>query len=144
MRRNIEHVGWGQLSYEIRGIVAVAHDLQKLGVTITWENIGDPIEKGEKIPDWIKEIIRDLVSDDKTYGYVATEGVRESREFLAEQVNLRDGYKITADDIVFYNGLGDAVAKIFGFLRREAGSSDLLRPIPPIHQPKRPIPGMNT
>lgn len=120
MRRNIEHVGWGQLSYEIRGIVAVAHDLQKLGVTITWENIGDPIEKGEKIPDWIKEIIRDLVSDDKTYGYVATEGVRESREFLAEQVNLRDGYKITADDIVFYNGLGDAVAKIFGFLRREA------------------------
>ena len=120
MRRNIEHVGWGQLSYEIRGIVAVAHDLQKLGVTITWENIGDPIEKGEKIPDWIKEIVRDLVSDDKTYGYVATEGVRESREFLAKQVNLRDGYKITADDIVFYNGLGDAVAKIFGFLRREA------------------------
>ena len=120
MRRNIEHVGWGQLSYEIRGIVAVAHDLQKLGVTITWENIGDPIEKGEKLPDWIKEIIKDLVSDDKTYGYVATEGVLEAREFLAEQVNLRDGYTITADDIVFYNGLGDAVAKIFGFLRREA------------------------
>ncbi|NCC24617.1 MAG: pyridoxal phosphate-dependent aminotransferase [Deltaproteobacteria bacterium] len=120
MRRNIEHVGWGQLSYEIRAIVAVAHDLRRLGVDITWENIGDPIEKGEKVPEWIKDIVRDLVSDDKTYGYCATAGVPETREFLAGQVNLRGGIQVTANDIIFYNGLGDAVAKIFGFLRREA------------------------
>jgi aspartate/methionine/tyrosine aminotransferase len=35
-------------------------------------------------------------------------------------VNLRGGCQITADDIVFFNGLGDAVAKVFGFLKREA------------------------
>ncbi len=120
MRLRIVHEGSGQLSYEIREIVAVAHELSALGVEITWENIGDPIQKGEKMPQWIKNVIVDLVSDDSTYGYVATQGVPETRQFLCEHVNIRGGCQITKDDIVFFNGLGDAVAKIFGFLRREA------------------------
>jgi aspartate/methionine/tyrosine aminotransferase len=120
MRRDIVHAGSGQLSYEIREIVAVAEDLKKLGVQITWENIGDPIAKGEKVPAWIKDIITQLVSDDKTYGYVATKGVEATQEFLADHVNERGGCQITKNDIVFFNGLGDAVAKIFGFLKREA------------------------
>lgn len=120
MRRNIEHVGWGQLNYEIREIVAVAKDIQALGMPITWENIGDPIQKGEKMLPWIKEIIQDLAAWDITYGYVPTPGVQETREFVAEQVNKRGSYQVTAEDIIFFNGLGDAVAKIFGFLRREA------------------------
>ncbi len=120
MRRNIEHIGWGKLTYEIREIVKVGKALEKLGVDITWENIGDPIQKGEKLPQWIKEIIADIVTDDKTYGYVDTQGVSETREFLAGLVNQRGGYQITADDILFFNGLGDAVAKIFNYLKREA------------------------
>lgn len=120
MRRDIVHAGSRQLSYEIREIVAVAEELKHLGVEITWENIGDPITKGEKVPDWIKKIITDLVSEDKTYGYVATRGVESTQVFLAEQVNKRGGCQITKNDIVFFNGLGDAVAKIFGFLKREA------------------------
>ena len=120
MRRNIVHHGWQQLTYEIREIVAVANRLEEMGIEITWENIGDPIEKGEKVPDWIKDIIIQLVSDDKTYGYVATQGVTESRQFLADRVNERGGCQITLNDVIFFNGLGDAVAKIFGFLRREA------------------------
>ncbi len=120
MRRNIVHVGSGQLTYEIREIVAVANELEELGVNITWENIGDPIAKGEKMPQWIKDIIIDLVSQDATYGYVATKGVKATQKFLANHVNQRGGCQITDDDIVFFNGLGDAVAKIFGFLKREA------------------------
>jgi len=120
MRRNIVHAGSGQLTYEIREIVAVAQSLEKLGVEITWENIGDPVQKGEKLPQWIKDIIIGLVSEDRTYGYVATQGVPESRVFLAGQVNKRGGCQITMDDIVFFNGLGDAVAKIFGFLNSQA------------------------
>ncbi|MGC9323485.1 MAG: pyridoxal phosphate-dependent aminotransferase [Desulfomonilia bacterium] len=120
MRRNIVHEGAEQLTYEIREIVAVADDLARLGVTVTWENIGDPIAKGEKLPDWIKDIIIRLVTEDKTYGYVATQGVLETRQFLAEHVNKRGGYQITKDDIIFFDGLGDAVAKIFGYLKREA------------------------
>ncbi|OXU14776.1 pyridoxal phosphate-dependent aminotransferase [Sedimentisphaera salicampi] len=120
MRRHIVHEGASQLTYEIREIVAVAHQLQALGVDITWENIGDPIEKGESVPGWIKEIIKDLVSSDYTYGYTDTQGAIETRYFLAEQVNIRGGCQITANDIAFFNGLGDAVAKVFGFLKREA------------------------
>ncbi len=120
MRRNIEHVGWGQLNYEIREIVAVAKDIEAMGMPITWENIGDPIQKGEKMLPWIKEIIQELAACDYTYGYVPTPGVQETREFVAKQVNKRGSYQVTAEDIVFFNGLGDAVAKIFGFLRREA------------------------
>ncbi len=120
MRRDIVHEGAEQLTYEIREIVSVANDLKRLGVDITWENIGDPIEKGEKLPQWIKDIIIELVSQDNTYGYVASQGVPATRKFLADQVNKRGGYQITADDIIFFNGLGDAVAKIFGFLKREA------------------------
>ena len=120
MRRDIVHEGARQLTYEIREIVAVAHRLQELGVEITWENIGDPVQKGERIPQWIKDIMVKLVSEDTTYGYVATQGVPDTRRFLAEEVNKRGGCQLTMDDIVFFNGLGDAVAKIFGFLRREA------------------------
>ncbi|MBN1763907.1 MAG: pyridoxal phosphate-dependent aminotransferase [Sedimentisphaerales bacterium] len=120
MRRNIVHEGSGQLTYEIREIVAVAQALQKLGVKITWENIGDPIQKGEAMPSWMKEILVALVREDRTYGYVSTQGVYETRQFLADLVNSRDGCQITLDDIIFFNGLGDAVAKIFGFLKREA------------------------
>ena len=120
MRRDIEHVGWGKLSYEIRAIVAVAQDLRNLGLEIIWENIGDPIEKGEQVPGWIKEIIAGLAQNDKSYGYCATQGVLETREFVARMVNQRGSYQVTSDDIIFFNGLGDAVAKIFGFLKREA------------------------
>ncbi len=120
IRRSLVHEGSGQLTYEIREIVNVANDLADLGVNIIWENIGDPIAKGEPMPKWIKDIIADLVKQDITYGYVSTQGVRDTREFLANQVNIRGGAQITADDIVFFNGLGDAVARLFGFLKREA------------------------
>jgi aspartate/methionine/tyrosine aminotransferase len=120
MRRNIVHEGAEQLTYEIRQIVAVAEDLQRLGVPITWENIGDPIAKGEKLPTWMKDIISSLVSDDRTYGYVATQGVADTRQFLADMVNSRGGYQVTRDDIIFFDGIGDAIAKIFGYLKREA------------------------
>jgi aspartate/methionine/tyrosine aminotransferase len=120
MRRDIVHVGSGQLTYEIREIVAVAKELESYGVKITWENIGDPIEKGEQLPKWVIDIFSKLVTDSKTYAYVETQGVLSTRQFLANIVNARGGYQITPDDIFFFNGLGDAVAKIFGFLKREA------------------------
>jgi len=120
MRRQIVHEGAEQLTYEIREIVAVAHEFEALGVDVTWENIGDPIQKGEKLPQWIKNIIADLSKQDYIYGYCDTQGVYSVRRFLADLVNERGGCRITADDIIFFNGLGDAVARIFGALRREA------------------------
>ena len=121
MRRNIVHLGAGSLSYEIREIVAVARQIRELGQAITWENIGDPIEKGELVPDWIRESVHELLDDPQSWGYCDTQGVLETRAFLADRVNDRPGgVRITMDDIMFFNGLGDAVAKVYGFLRREA------------------------
>lgn len=121
MRRNIVHAGAGSLSYEIREIVAVGRQIEALGRPITWENIGDPVQKGEQPPDWIRSIVRELIDDPVSWAYCDTAGVPATREFLAGNVNVRPGgVRITADDILFFNGLGDAVAKVYGFLRREA------------------------
>lgn len=120
MRRDIVHVGAGNLTYEIREIVAVGRELHGLGVEMTWENIGDPVQKGETPPGWIREIVHDLLDEPKSWAYCDTAGVPETREFLAARVNERSGVRITADDILFFNGLGDAVSKVYGQLRREA------------------------
>ena len=120
MRVDLVRPGTGELTYEIRNIVNVAEKLQKHGVKINWENIGDPIVKGEIIPEWMKEIVAKAAMDNHTWGYCHTRGVLETREFICETTNKRGGAQITPDDIIFFNGLGDAIAKIYGCLRPEA------------------------
>ena len=121
MRRDIVHEGAKNLRYEIREIVSVAHEIQEFGLDITWENIGDPIEKGETLAPWIRDLLHELLDQPASYGYCNSAGVPETRAFLADNVNNRDGgVKVTADDIMFFNGIGDAVAKVYGFLKREA------------------------
>ena len=119
MRNDLVLPGAGELTYEIRNIVNVAEKLQKHGVKINWENIGDPIVKGEVIPQWMKDIVvREALNND-TYGYCHTRGVLETREFICNLTNSRGGAQITPDDIIFFNGLGDAIAKVYGNLRHE-------------------------
>jgi hypothetical protein len=60
MRFDIAKDGSG-LVYEIRQIVNVANKLKEYGVEVTWENIGDPISKGEKIPEWMKEVLIEIL-----------------------------------------------------------------------------------
>ncbi|PIE70456.1 MAG: aminotransferase [Deltaproteobacteria bacterium] len=120
MRQKLVFEGADRLTYEIREIVQVANHLQSLGREITWENIGDPIHKGEQIPDWIKSIITELTTHNNVYGYVPTDGVLSTREFLVDQINQRGGCQITPEDLLFFNGLGDAVATIFGYLNKSA------------------------
>lgn len=104
MRQKLLHEGANELTYEIREIVKKARILEKEGVSISWENIGDPIQKNARIPDWIKKIVTDLSLDDRTYGYCDSKGEPETREFLAERTNRLGGAKITANDILFFNG----------------------------------------
>ena len=120
MRTDIVHIGAGELTYEIRNIVNVGMKLQALGVKVNWENIGDPVAKGEQIPDWMKEIVADAVHQDASYGYSPTKGVLATREFIAAETNAMGGVQIDPEDIIFFNGLGDAISKIFGFLKRTA------------------------
>lgn len=116
MRNLLLRPGAEELSYEIRGIVKKAREIEALGYPITWENIGDPIQKNNPIPSWMKQIVSELVQDDKTYGYADSKGVLETRRFLAGLNNEKKGAQISADDILFFNGLGDAIAKLYQFL----------------------------
>jgi len=120
MRRDIVHPGAGNLSYAIREIVAVARALRDLGAEITWENIGDPVQKGDRAPEWIQQIAADMAADPKTWSYADSAGIPETRAFIADVVNKRGGAQVTSEDVLFFNGLGDAVSKVYGFLRREA------------------------
>ena len=83
MRNNIVHAGAHELRYEIREIVTVGNRLHDMGLVVCWENIGDPIHKGEKIPSWIKEVIKEAVDTDSSFAYCPTKGLEETRDFLA-------------------------------------------------------------
>ena len=120
MRTNIVPIGAGELTYEIRNIVNVGQQLEKLGVETHWENIGDPVAKGETIPEWMKEVVAGLAMEDSSYAYCPTKGMLATREFIADHVNSRGKVQITAEDIIFFNGLGDAISKVFGMLKRTA------------------------
>ncbi len=120
MRTDIVHIGAGELNYEIRNIVRVADKLQSLGVRINPENIGDPVTKGEQVPGWLKQIVSELAMEDTTYGYCSTQGILETREFLSDFNRREDETKIGPEDIIFFNGLGDAITKVYGLLKRTA------------------------
>ena len=119
MRFDIAKNGTG-LTYEIRNIVNIARRLQEEGIEIIWENIGDPIQKGERLEPWMKDGLKSLLDDDCTFAYSPTKGVEETREFLAERVNNRGKVKISKEDIIFFNGLGDAIARAYAAIRVDA------------------------
>lgn len=120
MRQHLLREGANELSYEIRGIVKKAEQLQMLGETIYWENIGDPIQKNVPVPDWMKKIISELTLNDETYGYSHSKGLLKTRQFLADRNNAIAGAQIKPEDITFFNGLGDAIQKIYQYLRPTA------------------------
>ncbi len=119
MRFDIAKSGTG-ISYEIRNIVNIAEKLKEYGIEVTWENIGDPVVKGEKIPEWMKETLTEIINDDSSYAYSPTKGIDETRAFLAEEVNKRGKYQMTKEDIIFFNGLGDAIARAYSSIRIDA------------------------
>ena len=120
MRKRVVDENIGILSYEIRNIVKIAKKIESYGVNITWENIGDPVSKGEQVPEWIKDIVLNLVKENSTWAYSPSKGLENVRKFLAELVNKNPGAKITEEDIIFFNGVGDIISKLYFLLDRES------------------------
>ncbi len=116
MRVDIVHPGAGELKYEIRGIVDFAQKVEKTGLPIIWENIGDPIAKGEKVPGWIQDIVADAARDSFSYAYSPTKGLIEAREYLSKTRSQETGSELSTDNILFFNGLGDAITKTYTWL----------------------------
>lgn len=115
MRKNLLHPGHSELSYEIREIVQFAKKIEKAWISITWENIWDPVEKWEKIPDWLKDIVVNASKNDKIYWYSPTRGLDKTLDYLSEKNNL-----INKDNILFFNWLWDAINKIYKSLAFDA------------------------
>lgn len=120
MRTNIVHQGAHELSYEIREIVEFGQQLKQMGIPMIWENIGDPVAKGESIPPWIKEIISKALEEDSTFAYSPTKGLSETRVFLAQLRQQEGNGALDPEDILFFNGLGDAVSKVYTNLNKNA------------------------
>ncbi len=116
MRQDLISPGARELQYEIREIVKKAEQLEQIGYPVFKENIGDPIAKNHKMPQWIKNILKDLMDKDETYGYCHSKGVFETRSYLAKKTNEKGGTQISPEDIIFFNGLGDAISKVYQFL----------------------------
>ncbi len=108
MRKNLLHIWHNELSYEIREIVEVGNMMHSFWKEIFWENIWDPVAKWEPVPFWIKEIVIEALKMDEVYGYCPTRWLDKTREYIASK-----NPKITKDNIIFFNGLGDAINKIY-------------------------------
>ena len=114
MRNNIVHFWADEQHYEIREIVEIAHKIQEINwKEIIWENIWDPVIKWEKIPDWLKKIVSNASQKDISYAYSPSKWVTKTREYLAKQ-----NWKITSEDIIFFNWLWEAINKVYGYLNR--------------------------
>lgn len=119
MRADFATIGSG-LTYEIRNIVEIANFMKSKGLEISWENIGDPVMKGEQVPEWIKDVLKEVIDDNLSFAYSPTKGVDSTREYLAAKRNALGGAQITKDDIIFFNGLGDAIARSYSVIRVDA------------------------
>jgi aspartate/methionine/tyrosine aminotransferase len=116
MRQQLLSEGASELSYEIREIVKKAEQIKKFGREIFWENIGDPIQKHHALPDWVRQIVADLAMQNDSYSYCPSKGILDTRAFLAAQTNALKGAQITSEDICLFNGLGDAIAKVYQYI----------------------------
>ena len=118
MRKNLIKKGDEHLRYEIREIVEIANEIVKMGVPMIWENIGDPVAKGEHIPQWMKRLVQEACGEDEVYAYSPTKGDLRARRFVIE--HFSDARICSEEDVIFFNGLGDAINKLFSTLPMDA------------------------
>lgn len=118
MRQNLQRADNSLLSYPIREVVTIGKQLEKLGdFSMIWENIGDPVSAGEPVPKWMHDVVQEQVASDKSFAYTETKGAIAAREYVLE--HFSDKKKCTVDDILFFNGLGEAINKVMNNLPKE-------------------------
>ncbi len=65
-------------------------------------------------------MVKTAVGENATFGYSPTRGLDEARAYIAHERNLEGGIAITPDDILFFNGLGDAISTLYDHLHPTA------------------------
>jgi len=118
VRQNLLRADSALLRYPIREVVSIGKQLEILGdFSMIWENIGDPVSAGEHVPDWMQEVVQKQVSTDQSFAYTETKGAIAAREYVLEHFSNKK--KCTVDDILFFNGLGEAINKVMNNLPKE-------------------------
>lgn len=130
--KNFVNKNTSLLVYGIREVVEVAHKIKALDpqLDLVWENIGDPVAKGWPVPPFLKQIIAEEVArpDNRSFAYTHSRGNPETRAWAAAlSKKLCPSTKLTADDILFTNGLGSAIAMVYQMLSR---GGRILQPSP--------------
>lgn len=121
MIQNMANHNLNLLVYGIREIVEVANKIKKFDPTLEliWENIGDPVAKGWPVPPFLKAILSNEIArpDNRSFGYTHSRGNIKTREWAAEYSRqFSPSSTITAEDILFTNGLGSAIGIIYQML----------------------------
>ncbi len=118
MRQNLLRADSALLTYPIREVVEIGKKLEKLGgFSMIWENIGDPVAAGEEVPSWMHDVVQQQVASDKSFAYTETRGDSAARQYVLD--NFSNKKKCTIDDILFFNGLGEAINKVMNNLPKE-------------------------
>jgi len=107
MRKNILLPWSKELRYIIREIVDLAKKVEEKK-EIYWENIWDPVQKWEKIPSWMKEIVKNACNTDEVYWYCPTRWLDKTLEYI-----ISKNPKLTKNDIIFFNWIWDAINKLY-------------------------------
>lgn len=131
MRKKVAHPDVSLLRYGIRELVELAQKLQALipGFRFIGENIGDPVAKGWKVPPFMKRILADaLEHDDAAFAYTHSRGNIQTRKWVAEYVRRHcPASRLDFEDVLFFNGLGSAIAVLYQMM---APGARVLQPLP--------------
>ena len=138
-------VAWPAYSLPIDGVIITAVYTKNV-YTVTWRvdgkttntsvSFGDPIQKHNTLPVWIREIISEMTKENSTYSYCNSKGDPATRKFLADRTNALGGAQISPEDILFFSGLGDAISTFYQY----SASSGPRPPTPHTPPPRPPTP----
>jgi len=105
------------VEYAIRDIVVEARKLQRLGKTVTYLNIGDPVQFGFQPPDNVKQAMIDAIQNNENY-YSQSEGLPELRDAIAKKEHNK-GLSVSGDDILVTNGISEGLDMVVSSIVEE-------------------------
>lgn len=131
MRKNPAHPDVDLLRYGIRELVELSQKLQELipDFHFIGENIGDPVAKGWKVPPFMKRILKNTIEqNDMAYAYTHSRGNIQTRKWVAEYSRRHcPASRLDFEDVLFFNGLGSAIAVLYQMM---APGARVLQPLP--------------
>ena len=93
------------VEYAIRDIVSAARDVESAGKTVSYLNIGDPVQFGFQPPDNVKQALIKAIQSGKNY-YGPSEGLPELRTAIAGKENVK-GLDVNSEQILITNGVSE-------------------------------------